>query len=360
MARFHPVRFQLSLATLLALVAVACGPSAAPAPRSAAPQAAAPAAPAALAPAAPAKPPATEQFTFQLPWKAGGTYSAFYLAAKKGYYAEQGLVVDIVEGRGSATTAKVVGAGTAPLGYAEGGVVIQSVTEDVPIKAVAAIMQKSPASVMFPKSLGINTPKDLEGKKFAAAPASSTTILLDPWLRINGVDPATVQIVSTSPQTILTVLLQGQADVASAFYSDNVPVLQSRGMDAGYLLYADYGLNVPGSSIIVNNAFASEKPDVVRRFVAAALRGHIEAQRDPAASVASIADLATSLDTTLETAALTNVLNLLHTERSQGKPLGWMAKEDWEDGINILFEYAGLKSKPKVEEVITNDFLPAQ
>ncbi len=103
---------------------------------------------------------------------------------------------------------------------------------------------------------------------------------------------------------------------------------------------------------------AQERPDTVRRFVAAALRAHEDARRDPAASVASIADLAGALDAKLEAAALGNVLDLLHTERTQGKPLGWMAKEDWEDGINILAAHAGLSTKPRAEDVFTNEFVP--
>ena len=357
MLRFHFIRLGLALVTLPSVLALACATSASPGPTSAPPP---PASTAAAAPTAGARRPATERLTFQLPWKAGGTYSPFYLALKKGYYAEQGLEVDIVEGQGSAPTAQIVAAGSAPVGFVEGSVLIQSVSEELPIKGVAGIMQRNPASIIVPRSSGITTPKDLEGKKIAASPGAAPTVVLEPWLKANGVDTTTVEIVSTSPQTLLTVLLQGRVDAVCAFYSDNVPVLQARGLDASYILYADYGMNIPSGTIIANNTFAREKPDTVRRFVAAALRGVAEAQRDPAASVAGVADLATALDAPLETAALANVLSLLHTERTRGKPLGWIAKEDWEDGIDIMAEHAGLKNKPNVDDVITNEFVPEQ
>jgi NitT/TauT family transport system substrate-binding protein len=343
---------RLPLITLSFLCALACSAPAPPAARPSEPQAA--------APSPPSKPAPTESLTFLLPWKVGGTYSPFYLAQKHGYNAEQGLDVEIQEGSGSGVTAKVVAAGSVPIGFIEGGVAIQSVSEELPIKVVAGIIQKSPASIMVAKSSGITTPADLEGKRIAAPPGSSPVVILEPWLKANGVDPSKVQTVATSPQGMLNTLLQGQVDGVSAFYVDNVPLLQARGLDATYILYADYGFNIPGSSIIVNTGFAREKPDTVRRFVAAALKAHAEAQRDPAASIASIADLAGTLDAKVETASLVNIFDLLHTERTQGKPLGWMAREDWEAGISILAAYADLKNRPQVDDLITNEFVPAQ
>src|SRR5438067_9572580 len=96
-------RTQLGLAmgTVLALV-TACAP--APAGPSAAPSQPAPAS----APAATIAP-APEKLTFSLDYIFYGGHAPYFLAQERGYFAEQGLDVHIVEGKGSASTAQVVG-----------------------------------------------------------------------------------------------------------------------------------------------------------------------------------------------------------------------------------------------------------
>src|SRR5207302_11102500 len=179
----------------------------------------------------------------------------------------------------SASTAQVVGAGSAQLGQIDGSVVIRSVAQDIPIKAVAGMIQKSPISAIVGRTSGITVPKDLQGKKLGVPPASAGTVLLPTWLRMNGVDPDTVQLISVGPETLTTTLLLGQVDGIVAF-DENVIKINAAGGDVFAIHYADYGLNLPSTTIAANTAFLREKPEVVRRFIAAMLRGWADAAPD--------------------------------------------------------------------------------
>jgi NitT/TauT family transport system substrate-binding protein len=341
----------LAVGTALALIA-ACAPAPA-SPRAAPSQPASAAAPAPAAAAAP------EKVTFTLNYILYGGHAPYLLAQERGYFAEQGLDVSIVEGKGSASTAQVVGAGTSQVGEIDGSVVIRSVAQDIPIKAVAGLIQKSPISAMVGRTAGIAGPKDLQGKKIGAPPASVATVLLPTWLRMNGVDPETVQLISVGPETLNSTLLLGQVDGIVAF-DENVIKINAAGGDVFAIHYADYGLNLPSTTIAANTAFLREKPDVMRRFLAATLKGWGEAAQDPKTAVNALMKSAPpTLRAESETAILANLMTLLHSKRTEGQRLGWMAAEDWEEAVAILAEQGDLPSKPAVADLITNEFLPA-
>lgn len=345
----------LASSTALALLAACAPPSVAP---TAAPPTAPPAAKAAPTPA-PAKAKSLEKATYTLNYILYGGHAPYYLARERGYFAEQGLDVEILEGKGSAATAKLVGAGSSPLGEVDASVVLSAVAEDVPIKVVAGLVQKSPLSVIVLKASGIKSPKDLEGKKVGGTPASVVTVFFETWLKLNGVNPDKVQVVSMGPEVLDTSLVQRQVDGILGF-DEHAVKINAAGGDSIAIHYADYGLNLPSTAITANTAFMKEKPAVVRGFVAGALRGWADAQKDPKAAVAAMMKYAPPvLKADPETDILANLVTLLHSKQTEGKPIGWMAREDWEQAIDLLSTKGDLRKKLRVEDVMTNEFVPA-
>ena len=102
-----------------------------------------------------------ESVTFRLEWSPDGYHGPYYAALKKGYFAEQGLEVTILLGKGSGSTVQLVGAGENPIGNASYSVLAQAVDKEVPVKAVFGIYQKNPLGIVTFQDLGVKTPKDL-------------------------------------------------------------------------------------------------------------------------------------------------------------------------------------------------------
>ena len=76
----------------------------------------------ALAPGAtPAQPRPLDKITLRLDWVVIGNNSMYYLALDKGFYAEEGLDVEIGPGQGSGSTSQVVGGGKDMFGIADVG-----------------------------------------------------------------------------------------------------------------------------------------------------------------------------------------------------------------------------------------------
>ncbi|MCX7234498.1 MAG: ABC transporter substrate-binding protein, partial [Burkholderiales bacterium] len=61
---------------------------------------------------------AQDNVSLRLNWYIGGLHVPFYFGVDKGFYKQEGINLTINEGRGSANTVQVVGAGTDTFGLA--------------------------------------------------------------------------------------------------------------------------------------------------------------------------------------------------------------------------------------------------
>src|SRR5438552_4493878 len=148
----------------------------------------APAAPAA-SPAAPAQPPPqVQQIRFLLDFVLDGTHTPYFVARDKGWYREVGLDVELTPGTGSFDTVKLVGAGQAPLGYADAGSMGIGVAQDVPVTMVAMLYQQSPLTIFSLKDRRITQPRDLEGRSVGLASGAAEAKIFPAFVRKNNLD----------------------------------------------------------------------------------------------------------------------------------------------------------------------------
>ncbi|MBI2880324.1 MAG: ABC transporter substrate-binding protein [Candidatus Tectomicrobia bacterium] len=300
-----------------------------------------------------------EKVSLQNWWVFTPSVSGFFTAIENGYYKEAGLEVEFIEGRGSSLTVQRVAAGNNDFGVCDLGTAALAISRGVPIKSVAAFSQKSANGVISRAEAKIKGPKDLEGKRLGASPADTGRMLFPALATANGVDVSRINMISVQPASRQKVLLAGEVDAIIAFYDNNVPELRAKGGRVTFFRYSDYKVNLLGGGIIAQVKTLDERPDTVRRFARASMKGFGRALEKPEEAV-DIAMKRAPLsiprrDVALET--LKTTLGLIRTERTQGKPLGWMAKEDWEDTIRILSQYGGLKNPLPADRYYTNQFI---
>src|SRR5437762_7364559 len=125
--------------------------------------------------------PKVEKVSLMTSFPVFGGDPPFCVGREKGYFAEHGIHLEILEGTGSSNTAKVVAARSAHVGEVDGGVVIRSIAEGLPIKVVAGYTQSSPLCIIVPKKLGISTPKGLDGKRIGRAAGAAGELLFPAW-----------------------------------------------------------------------------------------------------------------------------------------------------------------------------------
>ena len=108
---------------------------------------------------------------------------------------------------------------------------------------------------------------------------------------MNGIETSKVTIENVGFPVREPMLAAGQVDAITGYSFSAYVTLKDRGVpvdDIVLMLMADYGVELYGNAIIVNPKFAAEKPDAVKGFLRAFLKGLRDTVRDPASAVESV------------------------------------------------------------------------
>src|ERR1041385_3717592 len=230
---------------------------------------------------------------FSLDFKFEGPAAPFVVAIDKGYFKAEGLDVTIDTASGSLEPINRVASGTYDMGFGDINSLIKfrDANPGTLIKAVYMVSNKPPFSVVGRKSRGVSAPKDLEGKKLGAPPADGAYAQWPIFVQANNIDASKVTIVSVGFPVREPMLASGEVDAITGFSFSSYINLKDRGVpadDITVLLMADHGVNLYGNTIIVNPKFAAEKPEAVRAFLRAFVKGLHETAKNPMSAVESV------------------------------------------------------------------------
>jgi len=301
---------------------------------------------------------AADKVTLNLNWFYVGDHSPYFVATEKGWYKEEGLEVNIIPGKGSADVAKKIDVGAAEFGIVDTGVGIVARAQGARIKSVSMLFDKSPYCMWMWKDAGINSPKDLVGKKIGAPPGDAQRTIFPALAIVNGFDPKTVTFVNIAPEAKQSALAAKQVDVVFDFYSGAPFYYKAFGADKiKYMMFADWGVDVYSNAIVVTDKYAQEKAGIIRRFVKASLRGWEFTLKDPGEAINIMAKYRTEIDKPLMLANLKLIIDLFRTDRYKKNGVGWVDDKKMTDSIKIISQYRDLKVDMKSSDMYTNEFL---
>src|SRR5947208_721786 len=295
-------------------------------------------------------------------WYVYSEHAPFVLGQERGYFDQEGIDLDIQVGRGSGVTVQAVAAGTATFGYADISTMIKAASKGAPVTAVGVALQTSPMSVMGFAEKNIRKPEDIKGKIVAVTPGDSMSQIWPLFQKKTGLKETDFRQVAGDAQTKLNAVMNGQADLLLGYVMDQAIKLQDATHKEIYpIRFADYGVNLVSSGIIVQKDFLKSKPDVVRRFLRATTRSMEEASKNPEAAVDAMLK-AQPKSGVKETAivGVKNTIALYHgPDNPKDRPLRVGAK-NMAETLQLLVDYGGLDkaSAGKPEDYYTNDFLP--
>ena len=299
---------------------------------------------------------------FRLNWTLYGEHAPFFVGVDKGFYEEEGLDVTVQEGSGSSTTVKLVGNGTSIIGYADSGTAMQGITQGVPIKAVAVLLQTSPMSFIYKADKPIKTMEDLRGKSIAITAGDASLAQLNALLAKHDMteDDITLVVVA-NPAGKETAILEDQADTFMGYYIDQpMRMEKNTGVDLDWTTTQEIGgVTTVSSAVFVSDRTIDEDPELVEKFVRATQRAVQYTLDNPeeAAEIFAVHAGDFGFDKELSLAEILGAQELLWTENSEGNPVGWSAIEDWQASQDLLQEYSGLKPEEDVNVYFTNEFL---
>jgi len=232
---------------------------------------------------------AQTKITFILDFISLGRHAPWYVAQEKGFFKEENLDVEILPSKGTADAIRGVVTGLAPMGLIDVPSLIASGSAGADVRIVAVAYQQAPYCVYsLNPGANVTRPAQLENLRFGSSSASFLPHVWRAIMRMNNLDPATLQVVNVDGSARVPMLAAGRVEGVDQFLM-SAPAIKRAAPDKEVVcLFApDLGLDIYSNSIGVNRRFLQANPQAVRGFVRAALRGwqYTLAHRDEAADI---------------------------------------------------------------------------
>lgn len=249
----------LLLALIMCLSLAACGAkSEAPAP--------APSAAPAEAPAEPAVEPVTLNVAYMANW---GSLWAVATADAKGYFAEEGITLNLTVFENGPTEIAAMESGAMDVAFIGPGAHKLCSTGNAEVFLLQHLGDGD--SILGLK--GIKTLEELKGKKIGYAAGTSSETILTTALASVGLTMDDVDALSMDATALTTAALSGSVDAVAAWSPYSLTIL-AEGKDVTDICSnVDFANLVSPGSWVVNPKWADEHEDLLVRFIRAMYKG---------------------------------------------------------------------------------------
>ncbi|MDR7274520.1 ABC transporter substrate-binding protein [Catenuloplanes atrovinosus] len=219
----------------------------------------------------------------QLQWFVQAQFAGFLAAVDQGFYREQGLDVQILEGGVDIVPQTVLAQGHADYAVAWVPKALASREQGAGITQVAQVFQKSGTYQVSFASSNIKSPADLRGKKVGNWGFGNEFELFAAMTKA-GLDPGR-DVTLVQQQFDMQALLAGDIDAAQAMsYNEYAQLLEARNPDTGQLYQpSDFTVldwNTAGTAMLQDAVWASSErltdpayQDTTVKFLAGSLKG---------------------------------------------------------------------------------------
>lgn len=292
--------------------------------------------------------------SMQLGWLAGNGNLGEIAADRLGYFAEEGLDLEIVPGGPNVDGVASIASGRSNLGQVSSSPSLMLArSAGIPVKCIAAGYQQHPYTYFSLKKNPILTPQDMIGKKIGTQ--ATGRILLRALLAKNGVPEDEVEMVVIGSD--MAPLMTGQVDAITG-WKTNVNALTVLGDQRVDLTLWDAGIQLYANPFYTTDDVLAEHGDRVEAMIRAISRGWGWARENPEQAVDHLIERLPNLNRESERRAVPLVIGYSFNERTKESGWGAMTRENWQAQIDI---YDGLdqfaRGAPAVDDIMTLDVL---
>jgi ABC-type nitrate/sulfonate/bicarbonate transport system substrate-binding protein len=289
-----------------------------------------------------------------LDWDPNTNHTGIYVAQAKGFFEAQGLELEILPGVGG--SAQLVGAGKGDFGISYQEEVAYARTSDIPVVAIAAIIQNNTSGFASPAYKNIETPGDFAGKKYGGWGSPIEYAMIEALMEPFGKSASTVDFINIVTADFF-VSVERDVDFTWIYYGWTGIEAEVRGFDINFILLQDVdeALNFYTPVIIVNEAMINNNPETIRKFLKAVTEGYKFAMENPIEAAEILLTQVPELSRELVIASQ----KYLADEYQADAPKWGVMKEDvWSNYTQWMFDRGLLEKNLDVKKAFTNEFLP--
>lgn len=296
-----------------------------------------------------------ENIVVALDWVPNTNHTGLYVANEKKWYAAQHLVPILLQ-PSQTTATKLVGAGKAEFGVSFTNDVARARARGIPVVAIAAIIQNNTSCFAWRKNMNIKSLRDFEGKRYGGWGSPEEELTLSYLMKKQGADFKKVKVVTTGVSDFVATTPRN-ADFMWIYMGWDGIRAKLEGIDLGTVCPKDLDpvFNTASPLIVTSEKLIQEKPELIKRFLAATAQGYEWAVSNPDDASAAFLKQVPELDKKLVQASA----QYLAGEYKKGVPhwgvqneKSWARYLDWAKSIELV---------PKIEPAshyFDNRFLP--
>lgn len=293
--------------------------------------------------------------TVMLDWVPNTNHTGLYVARDKGWYAAEGLAVDIVEPTQGGTT-QLVATGKAQFGVSYQEDVTLARASDVPVVSIAAVIQHNTSGFASPRDKGITSPRLMENKRYGGWGSPSEEAVLRAVVENDGGDFNKVQILNIGTADFFTAV-ERDVDFAWIYYGWTGIEAKQRGLDLNFLELREFepALDYYTPVLIAGEQIIKDNPGLVEKFMRATAKGYQFAIDQPGEAARILLKNVPELD---EQLVMESQKYLSPRYRDDAARWGEQNPRVWERYADWMYQNKLLPERIDTKRAFTNEFLP--
>ena len=244
-----------------------------------------------------------DQITVVLDWTPNTNHTGIYVALANGYFEEAGLNVQVVQPPEDGAVS-LVASGKAQFGVSFQDSLAPAFVGDspMPVTAVAAVIQHNTSGIVSRAGEGMDTPRGLEGKKYATWDLDVEKATIRDVMAADGGDFDKVELIPSTVTDEVSALRSGSVDAIWIFYGWAGVACEVAGLPTDYFEFADIDpvFDYYTPVIIGGNEWLEENPEAAKAFLAALSRGYTYAVEHPREAAEILMEAAPELKSNAE------------------------------------------------------------
>lgn len=283
---------------------------------------------------------APEKASVALDWYPWSNHTGLYLAQEDGHYRAMGLDINLYVPANPEDVLKLVAAGKDTFGISYMADVLLARQEGIPVKSIAAMVQRPLNSLMTLKASGIDRPKKLEGKKVGYPGIPGHEALLATMLEKDGSSLNKVDLVNVGFDLVPALIGKKVDAVMGAYWVHESILAELQGFPVNTMAVNDWGAPLFYELVLVtSDKVAKEQPELVKRFMWATGKGYATAAKDYKRALDLLVKVNPETNRAMEDEGI-KLLAPLWTDRVEAfgvqERRRWESMEKWMRSKNLL------------------------
>ena len=298
-----------------------------------------------------------KEINIVLDWYPNAIHTFIYTAIERGYYAEEGLKVNVQFPSNSNDALSLVAAGKAEVGMYYQHDLIQAVAnQNIGIKSIGAITQGPLDVVLSLKDKNITRPRDLEGKLVGYAGTALSEAFVKTMMEADGADFSKTELVDVGFELMSSMTTDNVDATIGCMLNHEVPQLEEEGFEVNHFLVEGYGIPDYYEIILLsNNETIENDPELLAGFLRASKKGFEDFKADPYGCLEILLNNQNEenfpLSETVEKKSSDTLLPVMETENAE-----FLSQSDevWQKNIDWMLEAGLIDNSVEVSDVTAN------